>query len=126
MKMTKMNELEAPPRAPTGTPAAGQHPSIYRRFCCQVVFRTGPSLPASPALLGPTCPQAAAASLPAPQAQSSRHAATSGSMSKFCRNDGYRGCHAVTIQVIDDPRSTIILISTLSHNEYGECSKLVA
>lgn len=58
MKMTKMNELEAPLRAPTGTPwATGQHPSIYCRFCCQVVVPTGPSLPASPALLGPTCPQ---------------------------------------------------------------------
>lgn len=55
-EMTKMNGLEPLPGAPPGTLAASQDPCLFCRLCCQVAVCTGPSLPAAPVPLGPTCP----------------------------------------------------------------------
>lgn len=110
-KMIKMNELEAPP-------GHQQEPQLQVNIPLSPAGSAGPSLPASPVLLGPTCPPATATSLAAPRAAG--HIATSGSISKFCKKASCRGCPLMTIQLTYDPRSIIILISTLSHNKYAE------
>lgn len=102
-------------QAPTAALAIGHDLCLYPGSCCQLVPCIGPSWPPTPALLGPTCP--AGISCQPTQPRAAGQVAIWGSMSVFCRNASCRGCPQVTIQKKHDPLSTIILISTLSHNE---------
>lgn len=82
--MTKMNELEESPRAPIGAWAASQDPSLYCRFCCQVVASGDPAHQPLQTHWAPPALQALAASLPAPAQPSAGSRASS--PLRFCLN----------------------------------------